>query len=216
MSKYQNNIKIKPANSNHKKTLGFIETRGKTCIIYAVDEMLKGTNVTLEGYKRSGSAYIAVAFSGKTDDIINAINIGTKSVETIEKHNPSPQTYQDGLCQLITTHTISRSSIDIINIFFNKRPGISYPEAGNAIGFVDARGLVSLIAAADVMTKLAPIEVLGYHRMGSGRLDLAVAGTVDAVSQAIEKGIEIVQKHGKLIGYNVIPRPHQGLKEMLK
>lgn len=206
---------LQEGNNSNTEAYGFIETRGMTAITYALDEMLKASTIKLEGLKRIGSAYITAVVSGSNDDIINAIMVGKEAVKEIEKANPSPATYQDGLCQLISTHVISRSLIDIVNTFINKCPGIRFPENSDSIGLVDARGLIAIIAAADQMTKTAPVDILGYHKMGSGRLNIAIGGELDAVNQAIEVALPIVKKHGKLIGSNVLSNPDKGLKLML-
>lgn len=201
---------------SNNKTLGLIETRGLTAMTYALDEMLKGTNIKIEGYQMTGSAYVAVAVSGSTEDVINSLNIGKNAVNTIAAKNSSSATARDGLGKLISTYVIPKTLVDIINIFFINKPGINYPKTGMSIGFIDGRGLISLISAADVMSKVAPIEILGYQKMGSGRLDLAISGDVESVKQAIKIGITLVKEHGKLISHYVINNPHPGISEMLK
>ncbi len=215
LKKQKDNSNLQQA-SPISNSYGFIETRGMTTIIYAIDEMLKGTNVKLEGLKKIGSSYLTVVISGNNDDVNTAINIGQQAVKIIEKRNPSPATFQDGLCRLISTHIISRSLIDVVGTFIKNRPGIKFPENRNSIGLIDARGLIAIIAASDIMTKTAPVDILGYHKMGSGRLNVAIGGELDAVKQAIEVGIPTVKQHGKLIGYNVIANPDKGLNLMLQ
>ena len=46
------------------RALGFIETRGFIGVVEAADSMLKAASVSLVGYKRTGSGYIAVMVRG--------------------------------------------------------------------------------------------------------------------------------------------------------
>lgn len=200
---------------SRKYAYGFLETRGMTSIINAVDNMLKGANIELIGLKRYGSAYMTAAIKGNTDDVINAINIGKKSVNNIVKKN-SQYIACEGISQLISTHIISQTLFDIIDTFFYKPPGTDISIINKSLGFLDARGLIALIAAADKITKNTPAKILGYHQMGSGRLNLIITGNIDEVKHAVELGVELIKEHGKLIGNSIIANPNQQLLHMLK
>lgn len=196
-----------------KYSLGLIETRGMTPILSALDEMLKSADIKLAGFKQSGSAYLTVAICGNIEAVTSAIDIGLTTAQKI-CDNLNPVIKKAGLGQIISSYIIAKPNIDLIDIFFIKKPGIIYSK-GKSIGFIDSRGLISLIAAADIMSKNYPIDIIGYHKMGSGRLNLAIQGSYDSILMAVEMGIEVVKQHGKLIGYNVLANPHPGIAAML-
>ena len=198
---------------NSNNGIAFIETRGMTALTAALDNMLKGANIKLLAYHVYGSAYLTAAIAGSDDDLLNAISIGKKAVEDLAKNNPAHAIAEAGISQIITTHIISNPLIDIINTFFKKKEIKS--DNNNALGFIDARGLVSLIAAADLMTKSTNVEILGYYEMGSGRLSMLISGQIDSLSYAIEEGLEIVKEHGELISHCVIASPSSELIEIL-
>ncbi|MEJ6950385.1 BMC domain-containing protein [Natronospora cellulosivora (SeqCode)] len=191
-------------------TLALIETRGMTALTSAIDSMLKGSNIKMLGFKGCGSAYLTAAFKGSDDDVLNAIEIGKNAVNQIAKKIPSSTIVEEGLSQLITAHSISNPMLDFVDIFFNKKK-VKLMEKGKAIAFIDARGLVSLIAAADIMSKTSAIDINSIYSMGSGRLSLLISGDIEALNCAIEAGIKIVKKHGQFISHCVIARPDASL-----
>ncbi|NYE56549.1 BMC domain-containing protein [Carboxydothermus ferrireducens] len=84
---------------------------------------------------------------------------------------------------------------------------------GNAIGFVETRGLTAAIEAADAMVKAANVRIIEYRLVGSGLVNITVQGDVAAVKAAVDAGVAAAQKVGEIVSFNVIPRPHE---EMLK
>ncbi|GAV26516.1 carboxysome structural protein EutM [Carboxydothermus islandicus] len=84
---------------------------------------------------------------------------------------------------------------------------------GNAIGFVETRGLTAAIEAADAMVKAANVRIIEYRVVGSGLVNITVQGDVAAVKAAVDAGVAAAQKVGEIVSFNVIPRPHE---EMLK
>lgn len=202
-----------PANTTNN-SYGFIETRGLTAMLYAIDNMLKTSDVKLRGIKHYGSAYITSAVQGNNEDVILAIQTAKKMVKQIEENAPR-NIINNGLCQLISTYTTARPGLDIINLFFDKQEKKINLIDNDGLAFIDARGLIALIAAADQMTKSYPLEILDYNKMGSGRLNLIIKGQISSLKPAVEMGIELVKKHGRLIGYSTIARPHFKFKNIL-
>jgi len=84
---------------------------------------------------------------------------------------------------------------------------------GNALGFVETRGLTAAIEAADAMVKAANVQIIEYRVVGSGLVNITVQGDVAAVKAAVDAGVTAAQKVGEIVSFNVIPRPHE---EMLK
>jgi ethanolamine utilization protein EutM len=87
--------------------------------------------------------------------------------------------------------------------------------ARSAIGLVETRGLVGLIAAADVAAKVAQVELLGFERIGGGLVSLRLAGDVGSVQVAVQAAAEAAAKLGEVISCHVIPAPHVDLVGLL-
>ena len=61
------------------KAIGFIETRGFVGCVEATDQMLKAASVTFQGYKKTGSGYIAVMVRGDVAAVKAAVEAGTEA-----------------------------------------------------------------------------------------------------------------------------------------
>jgi len=84
-----------------------------------------------------------------------------------------------------------------------------------AIGFVETRGLVGSIEAADTMVKAANVSLLGKEKVGGGLVSVMVEGDVGAVKAAIDAGGAAAKKVGELLSVHVIPRPHEEIEKIL-
>lgn len=84
-----------------------------------------------------------------------------------------------------------------------------------AVGFVETRGLVGAIEAADAMVKAAEVKILEYRQVGSGLISIIIQGDVAAVQAAVQAGSMAAEKVGEVISVNVIPRPNEELAKLL-
>lgn len=84
-----------------------------------------------------------------------------------------------------------------------------------AVGFVETRGLVGAIEAADAMVKAAEVRILEYRQVGSGLISIIIQGDVAAVQAAVQAGSMAAEKVGEVISVNVIPRPNEELAKLL-
>lgn len=84
----------------------------------------------------------------------------------------------------------------------------------NSYGFIETKGFVGSIEAADAMIKAANVEIVGQYKIGGGYITVIIKGDVGAVKSAIDAGVEAVEKVGDIISFHVIPRPNEGLLEM--
>lgn len=83
----------------------------------------------------------------------------------------------------------------------------------NALGFVETRGLVAAIEAADAMVKTADVELLGIETTVAAMITVQVAGDTSAVQAAVEAGVQAASRIGEVVGSLVIPRPSRDLIE---
>lgn len=79
--------------------------------------------------------------------------------------------------------------------------------SGEALGFVETRGLVGALEAADAMLKAAEVTLLGSERALAGLITVKVAGEVAAVKAAVDAGAAAARRIGELLATHVIPNP---------
>ncbi|MFR9805189.1 BMC domain-containing protein [Pseudonocardia sp. RS010] len=80
--------------------------------------------------------------------------------------------------------------------------------AGGALGFIETKGLVGAIEAADAMVKAANVQVEGYRTLRNGQVSVLVRGDVGAVKAAVDAGRAAASQVGELYASHTIPRPH--------
>ncbi len=88
--------------------------------------------------------------------------------------------------------------------------------AGQALGMIETKGLVTMFEAADAMLKAANVELIGWEKVGSGYVSTFIRGDVAAVKAAVEAGATAASSIGEVISVHVIPRPHEELPQLGK
>ncbi|MDR2462824.1 MAG: BMC domain-containing protein [Verrucomicrobiales bacterium] len=88
--------------------------------------------------------------------------------------------------------------------------------AGQALGMVETKGLVTQIGATDAMLKAANIELVGWEKIGSGNVATFIRGDVAAVKAAVEAAAVAAATIGEVVAAHVIPRPHDDLPKLGK
>ena len=83
-------------------------------------------------------------------------------------------------------------------------------------GFIETKGLVAAIEAADVMVKAANVELIGKKLIGGGLVTVMIEGDVGAVKAAVDAGAAAARKVGELVSVHVIARPNPELDEFFK
>lgn len=74
-------------------------------------------------------------------------------------------------------------------------------------GFIETKGLVAAIEAADAMVKAANVTLSGKKMIGGGLVTVVIEGDVGAVKAAVDAGAAAAQKVGELVSVHVIARP---------
>ncbi|RCW61072.1 MULTISPECIES: BMC domain-containing protein [Halanaerobium] len=193
-----------------------IECRSFSPLIAAVDEVLKSTNLNFITYKRYGSAYNTAVFNGKHSSCLNGREIAVETVKNICQQIPSQNIIKAGVSRLISTKVINSPDKNIIDFFFSKDTRIGKFKTNklkeqnyDSLLFLDSRGLIALITAADQLTDDFPLEIIDCKKMGSGRLTLILAGKIDVLKLASAAAKEIIIKQGKYIGSSLIANVDQ-------
>jgi microcompartment protein CcmL/EutN len=82
-------------------------------------------------------------------------------------------------------------------------------EGASAIGLLEVEGNTAAIIGLDAMVKTADVRLVHTEKRLGGRLvTLIVAGKVDAVTSALERGKQVTEPYSKTYGCEVIANPH--------
>ena len=84
-----------------------------------------------------------------------------------------------------------------------------------ALGLVETRGLVAAIEAADAMVKTANVVLVGKEQTNPALITIKVVGETAAVRASVEAGAAAAQRVGELISKHIIPRPAEGMEELI-
>lgn len=82
-----------------------------------------------------------------------------------------------------------------------------------ALGFIETKGVLAAIEAADAMLKAADVSLVEKTKVGGGLISVTVTGDVAAVQAAVDAGAAAVERidGATLVTRHVIPRPHEEL-----
>jgi ethanolamine utilization protein EutM len=86
-------------------------------------------------------------------------------------------------------------------------------DAMEAMGLVETKGLVALVAATDAMAKAANVKIVKRIDIGGGLVTVIVSGDVGSVRAAVEAGVHVAGQVGELVTSLVIPNPAAGMME---
>ncbi len=86
-----------------------------------------------------------------------------------------------------------------------------------AVGMIETLGFPAVVEAADAMVKAAQVTLVGYEKIGSGRVTVIVRGNVSEVQASIAAGIESVKRvnGGAVLSTHIIARPNENLEYVL-
>ncbi len=84
-----------------------------------------------------------------------------------------------------------------------------------AIGLLETQGFTAVTAATDAACKAAGVSVIAKEKLGGGYVTIIIEGDVAAVTAAVAAGRAAAEAVGKLISAHVIPRPSEGVGQIL-
>jgi ethanolamine utilization protein EutM len=82
-----------------------------------------------------------------------------------------------------------------------------------AIGLVETKGLIGLVAATDAMMKAANVQIVKRIGIGGGLVTVIVSGDVGSVRAAVEAGARVATQVGELVSSHVIANSAEGVLE---
>ena len=80
-----------------------------------------------------------------------------------------------------------------------------------AYGFLEVRGLVCGIEAADAMLKAASVRLIKQITTNPGLITLVVEGDIGSCRAAVDAGRRVAERHEALVSEKVIGRPESDL-----
>jgi carbon dioxide concentrating mechanism protein CcmK len=86
-----------------------------------------------------------------------------------------------------------------------------------AVGMIETIGFPAIVEAADSMVKAARVTLVGYEKIGSGRVTVIVRGDVSEVQASVAAGLESIKRvnGGQVTSHHIIARPHENLEYVL-
>jgi len=86
-----------------------------------------------------------------------------------------------------------------------------------AVGMIETEGFPAVVEAADAMVKAARVTLVGYEKIGSGRVTVIVRGDVSEVQASVAAGTESVRRvyGGQVLSTHIIARPDENLEYVL-
>lgn len=86
-----------------------------------------------------------------------------------------------------------------------------------ALGFIETKGMLAAIEAADAMLKAADVSLMDKTKVGGGLIAVTVTGDVAAVKAAVDAGAAAVERieGAALVTRHVIARPHDEIKAVI-
>jgi microcompartment protein CcmL/EutN len=79
------------------------------------------------------------------------------------------------------------------------------------LAFVETKGFVGAVEAADAMTKTASVHIVKYTKIGDGYVTVLIEGELSDCQAAVESGSAAASRIGELISSGIIPRPMDDL-----
>lgn len=83
-------------------------------------------------------------------------------------------------------------------------------------GFIETRGYVAAIVAADAMVKAAKVELLKFQKIGAAFVTVIVKGDLAACQAAVDAGVEAAKRAGRLVSSHIIANPYEDTEAMVE
>ena len=84
-----------------------------------------------------------------------------------------------------------------------------------ALGFIETKGFVAAVEAADSALKAASVSLVGYKSIGGGMITVILTGDVSAVKAGVDSGTSSASAVGKVLASQVIASPHEDMEQII-
>lgn len=177
--------------------IGIIEITSVAKGIEICDRMIKASNVgVLDALPLCPGKYVII-IGGSVADVKNSVEVAA----------------QEAGAFLIDRLLIPNIDEQVFKAVNNTNP----VDMVEALGIIETFSISSGILAADSAVKAANVELIEVRlsRGLGGKAFVTMTGTVGDVKAAVSAGSESAKKEGLLVGFSVIPAPHEDLKKFI-
>jgi microcompartment protein CcmL/EutN len=170
--------------------------------------MLKTAQVELVRSEHIGGCLTSAWVMGEIGAVREAVDAGlamasqSGEARTTVIPNPHP-----AFARFLTANGIQEAP-------FSFRLPVVGQDRERAIGLIETRGFVPVIAAMDAVSKAAHVELEGYDRSEEQFMAI-VSGDLASVEHAIESGKRAAQRVGDLVASGLIPRTADNMEVVL-
>ena len=109
------------------------------------------------------------------------------------------------------TATLTLTASPPASVPDNHTTKIGSPSMNEAFGFIETKGLVAQIEAADAMLKAANVTLVKQIQIGGAFVTTVIRGDVGSVRAAVDAGSSAASKIGELVSAHIIARPEKTL-----
>jgi len=82
-------------------------------------------------------------------------------------------------------------------------------------GFIETRGYVAAIEAADAMAKAADVELVRWRKSGGALVVVIIRGELGACKAAVDAGSVAANRIGQLVSAHIIPNPFEDTETLV-
>lgn len=185
------------------RALGILEVRGMVALAAAVDVMFKAAAVRLAGRHQIGSGWLTVIIDGPTGDVQTAIDAGR---DEAARHG-----------DVITAAVVPRAESDALAGMPHNGSveAATHATSADAVGILETKGVVPLVAGTDAMVKAGDVELAGWTFIGGALVHAVVTGSVGDVEAAIAAGELAARRTGEFHGTLVLSQPESEIAALL-
>lgn len=173
---------------------GILEVRGMVALAAAVDRMFKVATVQLSGCHQIGSGWLTVVIEGVAADVQDAIDAGQAEAAA-----------QGG--EVITAAVLPRAEAQPLADMPHTAADLSGAFDGEAVGFLETKGVVPLVAGVDAMVKAGDVQLAGWTFIGGALVHAVVTGSVGDVQAAVAAGEQAARRAGEFHASLVLSQP---------
>ena len=180
--------------------LGMVETTGYVAAVSAGDAMVKEAEVQFTRLTIGSGGRVVALATGSLDSVQAAVRAAAAATAPI--------------AEVAAARVISRPDVQTLACF-GQPAAPQTVAAPRAMGLIETRSTIGLVAAIDQMLKAARVEYAGRYKVGYFLTAAVVRGDVGAVKAALDAGAKEAARHGELVAVHLIPRPYPELEERL-
>jgi carbon dioxide concentrating mechanism protein CcmO len=189
-------------------SLGVLETTVFVGLVKGLDAMLKTAQVELVRSEHIGGCLTSAWVMGEIGAVREAVDAGlvvaSQSGEARATVIPNPH---PAFARFLTSNGIQEAP-------FSFRLPVEGQDRERAIGLIETRGFVPVIAAMDAVSKAAHVQLEGYDRSEEQFMAI-VSGDLASVEHAIDAGTQAAQGVGELVASGILPRTADNMEVVL-